>query len=151
MHRHTCGATLSAADRQPNLDWHDDPLVGQYVRTKIGTWWTDTLLKSLGYKVRLIALGSEPTFDQVACFETLAASIPTIVRAAELEPIPKDDGWGHAPPPFDINKAHVGSIRMNGDGTFFLIFDVDPEGPYMLAPAFVISADYKLISAEWSV
>jgi hypothetical protein len=40
---------------------------------------------------------------------------------------------------------------MNGDGTFFLIFDVDPEGPYMLAPAFVISADYKLISAEWSV
>jgi hypothetical protein len=145
------GPTSWADDWRAKLDWHDDPLVGRYVRTTIGTWWTDTLLKNLGYEVRLIAPGQGPTVDQIASFEALAVLIPDLVVAADLEPIPKDDGWGVAPPPFDIRTAHVGSINMRADDSYFLIFDVDPEGVYMLAPAFTISPKHTLISAEWSV
>ena len=150
-HKISSGGTSSADDWRAKLDWHDDPLVGRYVRTAIGTWWTDALLKNLGYEVRLIAPGQGPTVDQIASFEALAALIQDLVVAADLEPIPKDDGWGVAPPPFDIRTARVGSICLKADVSYFLFFDVDSDGNYMLAPAFTISSDHTLISAEWSV
>lgn len=141
---------IDARDWRAKLDWHDDPLVGRYVRTAAGTWWTDTVLKNLGYEVRLGAPGQGPTADQMASFETLAGHIPDIVSDANLEPMPKDDGWGNAAPPFDISTALVRGISMKPDGGYYLIFDVDSDSAYMLTPGFEISPDYTFVSADWS-
>lgn len=150
-HRSSSKRTPRSVRSPAQLDWHEDPLVGRYVRTKMDTWWTDTPLKNLGYDVRLIAPGPAPTAAQMESFEALACHLPALITAANLEPIPKDDGWGHAPPPFDIHTAHISSILLRADGGYFLMFDVEPEDVYMLAPSFVISPDLRLISAEWSV
>lgn len=150
-HRIPSVSAQSDADWRAKLDWHDDPLVGRYVRTKIGTWWADARLESLGYELRLLAPGSGPTADQMARFKTLIERIPEMVAVTDLEPIPKDDGWGHKPPPFDIRTARISSIGMEEDGAFYLIFDVDADGVYMLSPVFTVSSDYTVTSAEWSV
>lgn len=141
----------TAADWRAGLDWHDDLQVGRYVRTKVGTWWADALLKSLGYEVRLIAPGDGPTAAQMADFEALAARLPGLIAEADLEPIPQNDGWGNAPPLFEIRSARVESITKRADASYWLLFDVAPDGVYMLAPSFSIAQDHTLISAEWSV
>ena len=144
-------APAPAEDWRKNLEWHESPLVGRYVRTKFDTWWTDTVLKNLGYELRLIAPGPDPTAAQMADFEALAARLPELITAADLEPIPEDDGWGNKPPLFDIRCARVESITMKADGSYWMSFDVETNGVYMLAPSFTIAADHTLISAEWSV
>jgi hypothetical protein len=133
------------------LDWHESPLIGKYVRTKQGNWWADAQLPALDYAVRLLASGSEPTRDQIEAFEKVVTRLPVLIEESKLEPPPKNDGWGHSPPPFDINTASISSIRMRADGSFYLIFDVATDGIYALAPAFEVSSSCTLISAEWSV
>lgn len=135
----------------PKLDVHLDPLVGEYIRTKIGTWWSDARLSGLDYSVRLISPGQQPTIEQMRGFEALVLRLPALAQASQLEDAPRDDGWGHRPPPFSIHTARVSSITMRGDGSYFVIFEVDAEDVYMLAPAFEISPDLNLTSAEWSV
>ena len=132
------------------LNVQTSPLVGEYVRTS-GTWWTDTQLEGTDYLVRLIAPGGEPTDEQIARFTSVVKSLPDLIAAANLEPIPDDDGWGVSPPPFDIHVAPISSIWIRSDDTYFLIFCVDSKGDYMLSPAFEISRDLRLISAEWTV
>ncbi len=151
QHRSSGKDAAPAEDRWAKLDWHVDALVGRYVRTKFGTWWADAPLKSLGYDVRLIAPGDAPAEAQMADFEALAARLPGLIAAAALEPIPENDGWGHKPPPFDIRSARVESIRKKADGSYWLCFDVETDGVYMLAPAFTIAADHTLLEAEWCV
>lgn len=114
-----------------------------------GSWGTDTLLKSLGYEVRLIAPGQGLTAAQMASFEALAERMPDIVAAADLQPIPKDDGWGNAAPPFDINTAHIRSIGLSTDGIYYVVFENGSDGYYQLKPRFIISPNLNLISAEW--
>jgi hypothetical protein len=133
------------------LDWHESPLVGKYVRTEKGSWWSDAQLPALDYAVRLLAPGPEPTGEQIDAFAKVVARLPALIKESKLEPPPKSDGWGHSPPPFDINTASISSIWMREDGGYLLIFEVDPEGIYMLAPAFEISSDLQLLSSEWSV
>jgi hypothetical protein len=134
-----------------SLDIHNDSLVGEYVRTKIETWWADTPVGGLPYPVRVIAPGAEPTAGQMHSFAELVQRIPKLIDDAGLEDAPRDDGWGHSPPPFDIRTARLSSIVLRADGEFFVIFEVDAIDTYMLAPAFTISPTYTLISAEWSV
>lgn len=138
-------------DWREKLDWHDSPLVGRYVRTPAGTWWADAILKNLGYAVRLGAFGDEPSSPQMEKFEALAQSLPTLIAASGLEPIPEDDGWGHAPPFFDVCTTRVSSLRMKNDGGYSVILEVAPEGEYMLAPVLEISPDHKVVSAEWNL
>jgi hypothetical protein len=133
------------------LDWHESPLVGKYVRTEKGSWWADAQLPALDYAVRLLASGSEPTREQIDAFAKVVARLPALIKESKLEPPPKNDGWGHSPPPFDVNTASISSIWMRDDGVYFLILEVDPEGIYMLAPVFEISSDLQLLSSEWSV
>lgn len=159
-HRSSSGGTSSVGDWRAKLDWHEDwrakldwhedSLVGRYVRTTIGTWWTNTILNSLGYEVSLIAPGQGPTVAQMASFEALADRMPAIVAAADLQHIPKDDGWGNAPPPFDINTARIRSIGMAEDGSYYVNFENGSYGEYLLSPRFVISPNLNLISVNWS-
>ena len=135
----------------PRLDVHSDPLVGEYVRTTIGTWWADAPLAGLAHKVRLIAPGSQPTNEQLGRFEALVHRLPALIQLSRLEDAPVDDGWGNPPPPFNIHSAPVSNIHMHADGSFYLIFEVKPDGVYMLAPGFEISPDLELVSAAWSV
>ena len=133
------------------LDWHESPLVGKYVRTKPGNWWADARFPGLDYAVRLLASGPEPVREQIDAFENLVSRLPSLIKESNLEPAPKNDGWGNSPPPFDIKTAVISSIWMRDDGGYFVIFEVDPQGVYMLAPSFEISADFQLVSSEWCV
>ena len=136
---------------EAGLEWYDHPVVGRYAKTKVGTWWTDIDLKGLGYGTRVVAPGSGPTSDQISRLDALAKKLPTIVAESDLAPIPLDDGWGHRPPSFDIQRAPVRQVKMEADGTFHLLFEVAPRGPFVLVPVFIISPDLALISAEWCV
>jgi hypothetical protein len=133
------------------LDWHESPLVGRYVRTEKGNWWADAPLPGFEYAVRLLAPGPEPAREQIDAFANVMAQLPALIKESMLEPPPKDDGWGHSPPRFDLNTASISSICMRDDGGYFLIFEVDPEGVYMLAPSFEISSNFQLLSSEWTV
>lgn len=133
------------------LDWHQSPLVGNFVRTDQGNWWADAQLPALDHPVRLLASGPEPTSEQMDGFANVVAGLPGLIGKSALEAPPRNDGWGNSPPPFDINTAPISSIWMRADGSYFLIFEVDPEGIYMLAPAFEISPDFQLLSSEWCV
>ena len=155
-HRILTSAPASVAAFDPvafraSLDIHRDFLVGEYVRTKVGTWWADTPVGGLSYSVRVIAPGGDPTEGQMLSFAELVQRIPKLIEDAGLEDAPQDDGWGHRPPPFDIRTARLSSIVVGADGGFFVIFEVDASDTYMLAPAFTISPTYTLISTEWSV
>lgn len=133
------------------LDVHSSSLVGSYVRTPNDTWWADTSLPSLGYAVRLIAPGSEPTQAQLTSFDKLVQRLPALIEQSRLEPPPADDGWGNKPPKFDIHLARISSMWIRADGSFFLTFEVDTTKVYMLAPSFEVSPSIELISAEWCV
>lgn len=136
--------------RASKLDLHSDPLVGQYARTPIGTWWADVPVAGLSYAVRLIARGSKPTKEQLDRFEALVQRLPSLIEQAHLGEPPADDGWGNSPPPFNIHSARISSIGMTDDGGFIVIFDTAEDTEYSLNPLFEISPDLELISATWA-
>lgn len=137
--------------KPPKLDVHTSSLIGSYVRTPKGTWWSDTILPSLEYAVRLIAPGSEPVQSQLESLKKLIQRLPSLIEQSRLEPPPADDGWGNKPPKFDLHLARIGSIWIRADGSFYLIFEVDTNEVYMLAPGFEVSPSMELISAQWCV
>ncbi len=150
-HRGSRSGQTQQSVRLPKLDVHSDSLVGEYVRTAIGTWWADATIAGLNHKVRLVAPGHQPASEQLMHFKALVERLPALRDASKLEPAPRDDGWGHFPPPFDIHSAPIKSITLQTDGGYFVLFEVDPEDVYMMASCFEISSDLELISAEWSV
>ena len=138
--------------RQPpeKIDIRSDPLVGEY-QTKGGEWWAEVLLAGLTYTVKLRAPGVQPTIEQLGSFEALVHRLPTLIELSQLEDAPADDGWGVPPPPYSIDSSPVSSIWMDVNEGFYVILKIDPTGRYMLAPAFEISSNLVLKSAEWIV
>ena len=133
------------------LDWHESPLLGRYVRTKENNWWADAQILDLPYHLRLSASGPEPTSEQIESFEAVVKRMPSIIEESDLELPPEDDGWGSSPPPFDPVTAPISSIRKLANGNYFIIIEIDPEQNYLLAPVFELSPDLSLRSAEWAI
>ena len=133
------------------IDWHSDPLVGDYGRTKDNTWWAETRIKGLDYPLTISASGQRPTEEQITTFEQLVKTMPKLIASANLEEAPNDDGWGNQPPPFSFDAAHFETITWHQDGSFIIDFEFENQTPYSVFPIAEVPADMSSIRAEWVI
>ncbi|MFZ6681861.1 hypothetical protein [Undibacterium sp. Tian12W] len=131
---------------EPEL--HEHLLFGECKRWQQGDWSADTIVNGLDYPITIKAMGTEPVKAQIDRFAELIARLPEIIVASNLPDAPTDE-WRTKHPDYRLLNAHISSLILYENGSFFVRLDAYPEDDW--APGFDISSDFKVTLAEWAV
>ncbi len=124
------------------------PLVGHFRQRASGSWIADTAVRGIDYPICIVAKGKEPCKAQMDRFAELIARLPDIVASSNLPDAPTDE-WRKKHPDYRLLNAHISSLILYENGSFFVRLDAYTEDDWV--PGFDISSDFKVTLAEWAV